>query len=118
MDDHELEQDPTTRGWRRNGEELKNTRIFGLDAPVEFPSAFQTYRPDQARSFPFQIGKRVAKKTEESEELRAEEQKSKAACAAFYNSEKTEHEYLYTERTPTATPQPELVATGEEVKRD
>jgi len=117
MDDDELAEDQTTTGWRRNGEELKNTRVFGIDTAAHFPSAFQTYRPDQARSFPFQIGKR-AKKAEESEELLAEQQKSKEARAAFYNSEKAEQEYSYSERTPTATPQPELVRPDEEVSKD
>jgi hypothetical protein len=46
--------------WRRSGEEIKNARIFGIDTSAQFPTAFQTYRPDQIRSFPFQIGKRVA----------------------------------------------------------
>ena len=129
MDDDEIQQAEKVVGWRKSGEEIKNARIFGIDTSAQFPTAFQTYRPDQLRSFPFQIGKRVAaatatataaatataKKEDSGDEKNEKEQKIPSR-KVFFNSEKPEGDYPYAECTPTNTPQSEVYL--EEVRED
>ncbi len=128
MDDDEIQQAEKVVGWRRSGEEIKNARIFGIDTSAQFPTAFQTYRPDQLRAFPFQIGKRVAAaaaaaasasattKKEYSDEDKEQKETKASSRKVFFNSEKLEGDYPYAECTPTNTPQSEVYL--EEVRED
>lgn len=120
MDDDEIQQAEKVVDWRRSGEEIKNARIFGIDTSAQFPTAFQTYRPDQLRSFPFQIGKRAATAAAaaatKKEDSGDEKEPKTVSRKVFFNSEKPEGDYPYAECTPTNTPQSEVYL--EEVRED
>jgi|LauGreStaDraftv2_3_1035109.scaffolds.fasta_scaffold26304_2 hypothetical protein len=57
LDDDEL-ANQANLSWRRDTEENRINRLF-RSAPKkgEFPAAFQTYQPVQAKTFPFQVNK-------------------------------------------------------------